>query len=341
MKKLNKWVVRNLHWLIVLGVAALCAVFLICGHTSENGKYITLDGSDAQISDATEEFIDNANKAMIEYAETAIPTIITNADGTTETIDAPTVESVDSGELQTEKCEEEECGQGAYVYAPTDTYTNFKNYTLGKCWNVDGAYGAQCWDLGALFWMNYTSNGRTLSTCGTGAASGAWNCKETNAGSEFDLIYNASEVKAGDWIIFGGGQYGHVGMALGGYNNGYVALLGQNQGGSSCAGGGAATNIINISLKNFKGAFRPKTYITPEPTPTPTPTPEPTTGEVSYTYVKGDYFSKVLVQLGYDEGKLWGEDGSVRYYTNQLIEQGVLDSRGNVKIGVPFTLTRR
>ena len=77
---------------------------------------------------------------------------------------------------------------------------------------------------------------------------------------------------------------------------------------------------------------------TPEPEPEPTPTPEK---ELTYTYVKGDYFSKVLVKLGLDEGNLWGDDGTVVYYTKQLVSQGVLDARGNVKIGQPFTLTRR
>lgn len=101
-------------------------------------------------------------------------------------------------------------------------------------------------------------------------------------------------------------------------------------------------NIVNISVTHFGGAFRPKAYVKPEPKPTPAPKPKPTEpGLVTYTYVKGDYFSKVLVNLGLDEGKLWGADGSVRYYTQQLIEQDVLDSRGNVKIGVPFKLVKR
>lgn len=77
---------------------------------------------------------------------------------------------------------------------------------------------------------------------------------------------------------------------------------------------------------------------TPEPTPTPTPTP---TGVIKYSYVPGDYFSKVLVELGIDEGNLWGESGTVKYYTNQLIKQGVLDYRGNVKMNTPFTLEVR
>lgn len=350
MEKVKKFLLDNLHWLVVVGVAILCAIFLIVGHTSENGQYITLDGSDAQISEGTREWIEEAQKSLestMVYSENEKPAIITNSEGEEETLEnIPTVESVDSGKAFAECLDGEECGLGAYVYVPVDTYTNFKNYVLGKCIDVDGAFGAQCYDLAAAFWMNYTNDGRTLSTCNTGAARGAWDCKEQNAGSEFDLVYNSSSVVAGDWIIFGGGTWGHVCMAMGPANNGYVTCLGENQAGTACPGGGAAANIINISLKDFRGAFRPKTYIQPSPTP---PAPEPTpvtpghkTGDkVTYTYVVGDYFSKVLVNLGLDEGNLWGNEGSVQYYTNQLIQQDMLDHRGNVKLSIPFTLTVR
>lgn len=63
--------------------------------------------------------------------------------------------------------------------------------------------------------------------------------------------------------------------------------------------------------------------------------------EVSYVYAPGDCFSKVLVKLGLDENNLWGDNGTVRYYTKQLIEQNMLDAKGNVKIGVQFKLVRK
>ena len=228
----------------------------------------------------------------MHLAEKQLPAVVENSDGeeiTEENI--VTIEEIDGNQLVNECPEdEEECGQGRYVYAPTGTFTEFKDYTLGGCWDVDSAYGGQCWDLAALFWMNYTENGRVLSTCGTGAAYGAWNCKEQNAGDEFELIYDATQIQAGDWIIFSGGQYGHVGMALGTYNNGYVTLLGQNQGGAPCAGGGSSTNIINISTKNFLGAFRPKTYIKPSPTPIPI------SNCVTWRVLRGDTMSKIMLE---------------------------------------------
>lgn len=76
----------------------------------------------------------------------------------------------------------------------------------------------------------------------------------------------------------------------------------------------------------------------PTPSPEPIPTPEE---DITYSYVPGDYFSKVLVNLGLDEGHLWGESGTVEYYTSQLVEQNVLDTNGNVKLYTPFTLKRR
>ena len=227
----------------------------------------------------------------IELASEQIPAEIETDEGLIEVIEVATVENVDGNQLVNECPENEpECGLGRYIYAPVDSPTVFKDYTLGGCWNTDGAYGSQCWDLADLFWQNYA--GRNFSTCGTGSAKGSWNCKEYNAGDNFELVYDATKLQAGDWVIFGSGKYGHVGMALGGYNNGYVALLGQNQGGSPCEGGGSSANIINIGLGSFIGAFRPKSYIKPDPTPTPVPI----SGCVLWHVERGDTMSKIMLE---------------------------------------------
>lgn len=283
---MSKMSIKNFNWKAFAGVMLTIVVGMLAGAGIDLAVRPTQDGD--IIIEATQ---------TIEFSEEQVPTLIETADGAIETVSAPTVEIVEGNQLADECPEgEEECGKGRYIWAPTETYMAFKDYTYGGCWDVDSAWSAQCWDLGALFWMNYTSNGRSLSTCGTGAAYGAWNCKEQNAGDEFELIYDPGQLQAGDWIIFGGGQYGHVGMAMGPYNNGYVALLGQNQGGPACSGGGAAANIINISTKNFLGAFRPKTYIKPEPTPEPEPTPIPISGCVEWGVVKGDTMSKIMLE---------------------------------------------
>lgn len=97
-------------------------------------------------------------------------------------------------------------------------------------------------------------------------------------------------------------------------------------------------NTHNLNISGWVWVV-PGNY-NPEPTPEPTPTPS-AGGEITYTYSAGDYFSKVLTDLGLDEGNLWGESGTVKYYTKQLIEQGMLDANGNVKLGKSFTLTAR
>lgn len=328
MDRIKNFLINAIPYLVVAGTALICALFIGFGTKTENGTY-TLDSKPAQISEATKEWMEEAHKSYVKYATENVPAMLD--DGTT--LDVPTVDYIDD---PVEEEESKEAGRGSYVYAPTGTFEEFKNYTIGKCWDLDGWYGAQCVDLHNLFQLNYTKDQRWLDLCQTGAARGIWQCKETNAGTEYDLIYNASEIKTGDWIITGGGQWGHTCQAAGPYNNGYVACLGENQGGSACPNGGAATNIINLSMGTFLGAFRPKTY------EKPTPTPTPPYKEITYSYVPGDTFGQVLLNLGLSDGStLWGAGGDVEYYTRQLVQQNVLDRRGNVLLYTPFTLTRR
>lgn len=223
--------------------------------------------SDLENQETTEIVIDSSKIELSSNQE--IKTELETEDGEIEVLSMPVVESVDGGELQ---IEEEDLDFGRGEYYPFDTPQAFRDATLGKCIDLDGKYGSQCVDLANAFWKEYTN--RWLSTCNTGMARGIWDCKEQNAGVEFKLIYNANDIQTGDWIIFDGGTYGHVGMALGNANNGYVALLGENQGGTSCVGGGSATNIINMSLKTFRGAFRPNIYDTPKAPDTSIPKSE-------------------------------------------------------------------
>ena len=258
----------------------------------------------------------------IEFSEEQIPAEVTDeqdieqiesgqgeikVDGNT----IPTVESVDSdgpvAETEENECEEgEECGRGAaYPKLDVSSPQAFANATLGKCIDVDGHYGSQCWDSMSAFFYNYA--GRILSTCGTGAAKGtiADGCWQRNAGNEFVMIWDKTKVQAGDIAVYSTGQWGHIGMAMGSYNNGYFTLLGQNQGGRACPGGGAAGNIINLSTRDFIGAFRPKAYIKPEPKPTPAPTPAPVEDKCKKReVVKGDTLGKIMKEC---KGKTqWG-----------------------------------
>lgn len=279
---------------------------------------------------STIDFSDEQAPATMTVGEEAIEGIETGQgavgeEATVET-EIPTVEAVDANgpvtEVDNTTCPEgEECGQGAYV--PTLDISSpqaFANQTLGACIDVDGYYGSQCWDSMAAFFINYT--GHTLYTCGTGAAKGtiADGCWQQNAGDQFTMIWDPTQIQAGDIAVYSTGTWGHIGMAMGEYNNGYFTLLGQNQGGPACPGGGAAGNIINLSTRDFIGAFRPNIYIKPEPAPEPEPTPVDTckVREV----VKGDTLGKIMQDC---RGEIkWGEEMNeyARHWVSTKVNPG-------------------
>lgn len=180
-------------------------------------------------------------------------------------------------------------GKGAAASVPTNNWSSFRNAVIGKAYDIDGYYGAQCWDGAALFWLNAV--GRSFSTGGTGAARGGWEAaRSVNAGSEFDLITDRNQIQPGDWLVFGGTKWGHVGMAVSGNLGNYVRLLGENQGGD---GNGAPFNEINMSLNNFLGAFRLKRWHnSPAPSPAPAPAPAParkSNEEIAKEVKRGDW----------------------------------------------------
>lgn len=273
---------------------------------------------------------ESTSSLLVESDET-IPALMDDMGEYSE--DIPTVEEVDGGlfkDIDTGLSSNDEYNDLGWA----ETYNvsspeAFRNDTYGKCIIANNYYGAQCVSLARVFWWSYAD--RDVSTCGTGMAKGMMNCASENAGDDF-LIFGKEDmhnIQTGDWLIFNGGMYGHVGMALGGYNQGYVALLGENQGGRACEGGGAATNIINISLKNLIGYYRPKAYVKPEPKPEPTPEPTPETKE-TYTVKKGDTLGSIARKLGWYTGKeLFGDKG----YAQQLADYNGIKNRGLIYPG--------
>lgn len=144
----------------------------------------------------------------------------------------------------------------------TSSPENFKDSTLGRCIYANNFYGAQCVSLFRAFSWAYA--GRDISTCGTGLAKGMMECYEENAGDDYIVVWNKDEIIEGTWTVFDGSSTGHVCMALSKPKNGYIECLGENQGGRKCDKGGSATNIINLSLKNFIGGYIPVAYV-PKP----------------------------------------------------------------------------
>lgn len=246
------------------------------------------------------EIKDGRPRFSIEIAQEQKPALIETDGGITEDENIVTVEEVDGGIITDCPEESEECAKGTYL-PPIDISTpyTFYNSVYGQCIDFDGAYGSQCYDLMAYFHYVYT--GRWLSTSGTGAAYGIWDARDYNNPinpetdeTYYELIYDATQLQPGDFAIFSGGIYGHVGDVTGTYNNGYITLLGTNQGGSPCPGGGSSANVININLSNFRGAFRPRIWIQPEPTPDPTPLP--VSGCVKWHVLEGDTMGKIMME---------------------------------------------
>ena len=293
---------------IIGGIAAL-VLAIIAGVT---GATININIENGKV---------NAN---IIYSEEEIPATLTDDKGevieTTEYngMEIPTVDEVDGGMFEDEDTGLS-AGEGDYKDLgasietfPTSTPEAFRDATLGLCIYASNYFGAQCVSLSRSFWWSYAN--RDVSTCGTGMAKGMMQCADQNAGDDFEVHWGSTGIQDGDWIVSDGGQYGHICMALGPVVNGYVACLGENQGGKACDGGGAATNIINFNVKNVIGYYRPKAYIIPEPTPEPEPEPEPEPGPTptpvtdkckTRTVKKGDTMGAIMKEC---KGKIeWGE----------------------------------
>lgn len=216
------------------------------------------------------------NKTTITIAEEQIEPVYENDLGELDE-EILTVEEVDGGGMFKDNLNAE-VGEKDFYYelgsieqVDTSSPEAFKRSTIGRCIVANNYYGAQCVSLARAFWWGYA--GFDVSTCGTGLAKGMMNCADDNARDKFKVIWDKNEIQNGTWIVLDGSRTGHICMALGKPHNGYVSCLGENQGGIPCeyGVGGAGTNIINISLKNFIGGYTPLGYIIPEPEPEPMP----------------------------------------------------------------------
>lgn len=260
----------NFNFIIYLALGCASVILLIAAISA---KISTND------ENPSEGEVDEPQIPSYIISDDPMPAFIEDDRGEIVELEAiPTMEEVDGGQFK-DKDTGVSVVEGEYKdLGWSETFNvsspeSFKNETLNRCIIANNYYGAQCVSLARVFWWSYAD--RDVSTCGTGMAKGMMKCSAENAGDDF-LVYGSedkSEIQAGDWLVFDGGEYGHIGMALGPVINGYVTLLGENQGGHSCGDnvGGSATNIININIKNLIGFYRPKAYIKPEPEPIAAP----------------------------------------------------------------------
>ena len=241
--------------------SALLVIILIC-----IGATIRITSNHAEI----------VIEPTYKLSETQLPPLEEGDQGEIDT-EIMTIEEIDGGGKFQDNIDGEKKDPSAYYElgaieeVDTSSPEAFKKSTLGRCIVANNYYGAQCVSLARAFWWSYA--GYDVSTCGTGLAKGMMNCSDENAKDKFKVIWNKDEIQKGTWIVLDGDLTGHICMALSKPQNGYVSCLGENQGGIACEYGigGAGTNIINISLKNFLGGYTPLTYIVPDPEPEPTP----------------------------------------------------------------------
>ena len=195
----------------------------------------------------------------------------------------------------------------------------------------DGTWFGQCtryaWYLGSGIKMNYTPHPDYGPCDGKGMVDylvkklGWVRCSKQN----------------GAIFAYSAGAYGHTGMVVDADKNivndaNWTPLL-------------VSTHYLNLDAVGAVYAC-PKSMLEAEkPKPAPVSTNPTSTlqtapsNEVSYTYKSGDTFGQVILNLGLQTNHgLWGEDGDVAFYTNQLHEQGIY---GNIPVGTTIKLRRR
>ena len=154
---------------------------------------------------------------------------------------------------------------------PHATYDEFKNAVIGHGYNMDGAYGYQCWDGVDLL---YDQVGMVFLTGIQGYASEAWTnaiSREANGQFPFSIVNGIQNIKRGDIVMLAAnppavGTAGHCAFADSNYNGtNRLVLLGQNQGSGANPTTGTVFNLTEFNISSFLGIFR----YTPWNSPTP------------------------------------------------------------------------
>ncbi|KLL31821.1 lysin [Streptococcus agalactiae] len=136
------------------------------------------------------------------------------------------------------------------------TYQEYKNRSNGNAYDIDGSFGAQCWD-GYADYCKYL--GLPYANCtNTGYARDIWEQRHENG--ILNYFDEVETMQAGDVAIFmvvaGVTPYSHVAIFDSDAGSGYGWFLGQNQGGAN-----GAYNLVKIPYSaTYPTAFRPKVF---------------------------------------------------------------------------------
>lgn len=148
---------------------------------------------------------------------------------------------------------------------------NYYLNVIGKAFDEDGVYGAQCVDGFKHFCrtvVGYNISKRSICSP-TGFATSIWdNFEKLGLNKYFDKV-PANQMVDGDWAIWAKGARScpssHIAMFRKDNGNGTGIFLGQNQNNTR------AYTQCNIRYDGLRGGLRPKCYHnTPAPQPVPT-----------------------------------------------------------------------
>lgn len=296
VNKIRKWFLRNLEWLVLVLTSLVCVGFLIAGHTSENGQYITLDGSDAQITETTTKFIEDSQEALYR---------IMNEDKPTDaTVEAEFKNGFEGDE-----------GLGG-----STTLETVKSRRRADGDNDNGR-GWQCSKYTAYLATGKKDYSSAHPDYGpvNGKNVAAWLVQN------FGWKYTDNPVEG---AIGSGGfntTYGHTAMYL--YSTGsntamvndanYVPLT-------------VSTHNMNISgwVWVVPGDYTPDPT-PPQPSPEPSPSPSPSQNDYSYVVKAGDTLGAIIRAYGYTGNKLFGDDGVAQ----KTAERNNIPNRGLIYPG--------
>lgn len=123
--------------------------------------------------------------------------------------------------------------------------------------NLDGAYGAQCWDLFAKFCKDA---GYPIFYCRkTGYVKDLWTERKTSGILKYFDEVTINNTTKGDWIIWTLSPYGtgnsHIAMFISHEANNRVKVLGQNQTRDQKA------SYAVLTKRGIGGCLRPKCYV--------------------------------------------------------------------------------
>jgi len=133
-------------------------------------------------------------------------------------------------------------------------FQEFRTATLGRYIDVDGYYGAQCWDEYAKYCQHL---GVPFANCTkTGYVMDIWTNRASNGMLKYFDEVPFDQCKQGDVIVFqprGQTPLSHIGICASTNQGGQVLVLGQNQG-----NGGAVCEVWLPLTDSYPTVFRPK-----------------------------------------------------------------------------------